>query len=54
MLSEKEVKSMERFTNKDLLDEILVSDFDDSAYEMSTYYQQITITIAGSIQVNGD
>lgn len=42
----------ESLTNKDLLDEILISDFDDSSYEMSTYYKANTIVIAGCIQVN--
>lgn len=52
--SGKKVKTVEKLTNNDLLNEILVSDFDEAAYEMSTYYKQVTIVIAGSIQVNGD
>lgn len=42
----------EKMTNKDLLDEILVSNFDDSSYEMNTYYKENTIVVAGCIQIN--
>lgn len=40
-------------TNKDLLEEILNDEFEENEYELSSYYDPVNITVAGTITITG-